>query len=104
MCVLLAHVDDVTFDLTPEVYIAIFRPTYDIIKVGWKWGTEMELFIFVTFHFHYAPTSHYIHKSDSTIVSGDHNDILVEEVYACYFSTTRKLAVTIFNINCSFKF
>jgi len=103
MRVLLAHADDVALDLAPEVDIAIFTATYDIVQIVRERCPQMELLILVAFDFHYAPASHDVHEAHPAIVGRDHSYVLIEEVDAGDFSTPRKLAVVILDVDRSLK-
>lgn len=64
----------------------------------------MKLFILVSLNLHNTAPSHYINESDSTVISCDHSDVLIKEIDSGHFTTTRKLAIVIFDFNGSLKF
>ena len=51
-------------------------------------GTEVELLILVSFYLHDTDAVENINKPNSAIISGYHNDILIEKVYASDLSAS----------------
>lgn len=95
MGVLLAHANDVAFNLAPKINITIFGSANYIVLVPGKRGTKMELLVFVALDLHYASPRHNVYEANPTVVGGDHRNVLVEEVDAGDFAAARELAIII---------
>lgn len=84
----MAEGDDVALNLAPEVDVAIFTSTDNVIEIRGESGTQVEGFVLVAFYLHDAASCHHIDESNTRVVGSNHGNVHIEEVNASHLATS----------------